>query len=89
MVNFFKSLVAGKKAGGWLFWHDNGRHMMEGAYLAGERSGRWIFHHENGVRAAQGDFEAGKAVGEWTFWLEDGTVDPERTGLYAESERVR
>lgn len=81
--------VDGEKVGAWRFWHENGRQAMEGEYVDGERSGPWIYHHDNSVRAGAGSFENGQAVGEWTFWRADGSIDPTRTGTYADGELVR
>ena len=44
--------------------------------------------YPDGRPASEGTYEDGQRNGRWTFWREDGTVDPERSGLYQGGRRV-
>lgn len=82
------SFIDGVREGPWSFWHENGARLMDATYANGVGAGRWTMYHENGSRAAEGEYVDGEISGYWTVWDEFGSIDTERSGTYANGERV-
>lgn len=84
----------GHKVGTWTQWyptgqrHSEGRRQWDESLRASAREGPWTFWYSNGELRAQGAFHAGRAQGPWHWWNHLGELDPRRSGVYAEGERV-
>ena len=66
----------------------NGQVDTECSVQDGVREGPSRRFYSDGSRMAEGSYAAGKMEGEWTFWRRDGSLDAERSGLYAGGTKV-
>lgn len=86
----FQGFLASSGSGGDVrvtYW-SSGEKKSAATWIDGRLDGtneRW---HADGSRAWTGTYEEGRREGEWLFWNEDGSVDEERSGLYAAGKRV-
>lgn len=44
--------------------------------------------HADGTLSEEGRYDRGERTGPWRFWATDGTLDAERSGLYAAGQRT-
>ena len=80
--------VEGQRIGAWKFWHENGALLSLAHYEDGQGHGPWTLFHENGLKWAEGSYSRGEISGPWTIWHEDGSINEERTGTYAQGQKV-
>ena len=66
----------------------NGQVDTECSVRDGVREGIARRFYSDGTKQAEGSYAAGKMEGEWTFWRRDGSLDAERSGLYAGGVKV-
>ena len=69
-------------------YYANGQLQSETGIVEGRRDGihrRWS---AEGTLLEEGQFKEGEKDGEWTFRLADGSLDPERSGLYRAGVRI-
>jgi len=62
------ALVAGKREGPWVLYHENGQKMSAGNYQRGKAEGKWTFWDTAGKKAAEGIMRQGKPAGEWKHY---------------------
>ena len=53
------------------------------------KDGHFVRRSRTGATIEEGFFRVGKREGEWTFRNEDGSVDPDRSGIYENDVRVQ
>jgi len=69
-------------------YYGNGQPRSEVSYRDGLPHGPAEEWFPDGSAAARGCYEDGLREGQWTFWHENGSVDRDRSGLYAGGRRV-
>jgi hypothetical protein len=74
--------------GTWREWHGNGVKSIECALERGVLHGKATRWRRNGTKAYQGEYRNGAKTGEWFYLKRDSTLDPKRTGLYVDGERL-
>jgi hypothetical protein len=62
---------------------------MKSEFAHGLRHGRTLQFYASGAKEAEGRYADGLREGAWSYWKEDGTLDPERSGWYADHDKVR
>ena len=69
-------------------WDDQGKLLRQCGFENGLQHGEARAWHPNGKQESEGRFDAARRTGEWRYWKEDGTLDLERSGLYADDVRT-
>ena len=80
--------AAGKRQGEWRAWRADGSLASEARYEADTLHGPFRRIAPNGTVIEEGAYELGARTGPWTHRSEDGSVDGERSGIYADDERI-
>jgi antitoxin component YwqK of YwqJK toxin-antitoxin module len=70
------------------FWSD-GSPKSRVVLRDGRRDGPATQWDAGGRIVAEGSYQDDRREGRWVWYREDGSVDPERSGLYEDGERVR
>jgi antitoxin component YwqK of YwqJK toxin-antitoxin module len=69
-------------------YYPSGRLRAEYATKDGVRDGACRRWHPDGRLELEGGFLAGRMDGEWRVWDSAGELDPKRSGVYRDGERV-
>jgi antitoxin component YwqK of YwqJK toxin-antitoxin module len=83
-----RELRAWEREGVRASYYADGRPESQSSYRDGLRQGMAVEWYPNGAEAARGSYDHGERTGAWTFWRADGSLDRERSGLYAAGQRV-
>ena len=78
----------GEREGLWTFWHEEGTRQEEGHYANGVRVGRWTLWYPSGAVREENDYVDGAMHGQRRAYREDGSLDPGRSGVFENGERV-
>lgn len=80
--------VAGARDGLWTQRLPGGRILRETTWRNGRRHGRERCWYLDGKPHFHGTWTDGRRTGEWIFLTRDERVDPERTGVYENGEKI-
>jgi antitoxin component YwqK of YwqJK toxin-antitoxin module len=69
-------------------WYENGMLEYEGGFRAEQRDGPFTRWYDTGQVELRGEYKDGRRVGEFRYWNYDGTLDPERSGVYQADRKV-
>lgn len=69
-------------------WYENGVLEYEGNFVSGQRSGPYTRWYDTGRLELRGEYRDGRREGEFRYWNYDGSLDGERSGLYADDQKT-
>lgn len=69
-------------------WYENGVLEYEGSFHAEHRDGPFTRWYDTGRMELRGEYRDGRREGEFRYWNYDGSLDRERSGVYADDQKV-
>ena len=81
-------IVDGEREGIWESFSSDGTLILEGRYVAGVAQGPWTAWYDDGSKASQSFVRDGQLSGRCLFWTHDGSLDPIRSGIYDNGNKV-
>ena len=70
-------------------YHNNGQLLEKGTRKNGKKYGPWVRYYDNGQLSFKGTYKEGKRDGPWVSYNKDGTINPNFTGTYKDSRKVK
>jgi hypothetical protein len=83
-----QGILPGPGAEPQLTYYADGTLKSSTVYVHGLREGPAEQFYADGTPEWRGSYASGRRHGEWTFWTPEGAVDAERSGRYADGEKV-
>lgn len=82
------TFVNGKKSGGYVYNHINGKPAMKGSFLNDEEVGHWQTFHINGTVISEGRYVDGEKDSVWNYYSSSGKISSSVTYRDGESHGV-
>src|SRR5262245_10324922 len=88
----YSSMLPGERRGTTEDYSTHIRHEFreiqgpDGTWIKDGPSVRW---NRQGRKLDEGRYRIGKREGQWMFWNDDGSIDPDRSGVYESDIRAR